>query len=141
MRCAAWCCATLCCAALCCAVGYELVRRIAAPSPFPRGPRRRTRLPAGPTCWHHVSVLPALGPPLAHPGMPYLSPQARKWFKGPVRNVDAGHKTTTLAEAAMRGELDETDSAFGNEGGEGAPEKAAQEGSDSDAVEKQFVVA
>jgi len=65
-------------------------------------------------------------PPTSTRTRPAPCPQARKWFKGPVRNVDAGHKTTTLAEAAMRGELDETDSAFGNEGGEGGPEKAAQ---------------
>ena len=43
---------------------------------------------------------------------------ARKWFKGPVRNVDQGQRTETLAEAAMKGELDETDSAFGTESGE-----------------------
>lgn len=36
---------------------------------------------------------------------------------GPVRNVDMGNKTEVLAEAFMQGELDETDSTFGNEGG------------------------
>lgn len=58
---------------------------------------------------------------------------ARTWFKGPVRNVDIGHKTETLADAAMRGELDETESAFGNESGQVTPPK--------DDPTKQFVVA
>lgn len=65
---------------------------------------------------------------------------ARKWFKGPVRNVDVGHKTDALAEAAMRGELDEADSAFGNEAGLGKGEeiKGTSTPPESDAP-KQFV--
>ncbi|KAI7843794.1 hypothetical protein COHA_002692 [Chlorella ohadii] len=65
---------------------------------------------------------------------------ARKWFKGPVRNVDMGNKTETLAEAAMRGELDETDSAFGNESGSKAGDTDQAE-LPADLEPKQFVVA
>lgn len=56
---------------------------------------------------------------------------ARKWFKGPVRNVDNGNKTETLAEAAMRGELDEDEGSFGESG-----EAAAKVKGDAD---EQFV--
>lgn len=65
---------------------------------------------------------------------------ARKWFKGPVRNVDTGNKTETLAEAAMRGELDEGEAGWGDEAGEGAPAKAETSSAEGEPKE-QFVVA
>ncbi|KAL4426983.1 hypothetical protein ABPG77_009544 [Micractinium sp. CCAP 211/92] len=65
---------------------------------------------------------------------------ARKWFKGPVRNVDTGNKTETLAEAAMRGELDEGESAWGGEAGDGAPAKNDASSAEGEPKE-QFVVA
>ncbi|PSC72663.1 amino-acid permease BAT1-like protein isoform X1 [Micractinium conductrix] len=64
---------------------------------------------------------------------------ARKWFKGPVRNVDVGNKTETLAEAAMRGELDETDSALGNEGGSTPSEEEAAAAAKAGEADKQFL--
>lgn len=72
-----------------------------------------------------------------HPSAPK---QARKWFKGPVRNVDTGNKTETLAEAAMRGELDEGESAWGGEAGDGAPAKNDASSAEGEPKE-QFVVA
>ena len=59
-----------------------------------------------------------------------------------VRNVDTGNKTGTLAEAAMRGELDETDSAFGNEAAAAAVDsgKASSEEEDGGKAQ-QFVTA
>ncbi|GAB4816144.1 hypothetical protein N2152v2_003190 [Parachlorella kessleri] len=55
---------------------------------------------------------------------------ARKWFKGPVRNVDTGNKTSTLAEAYMQGELDDNDSdgALANEKGSTGGGKESVEG-------------
>lgn len=43
-----------------------------------------------------------------------------------VRNVDVGNKTEALAEAAMRGELDETSSSDDAEGGKAAEGAAAK---------------
>lgn len=41
---------------------------------------------------------------------------ARKWFKGPVRNVDVAVKTACLAEAYQRGELDNSSEDEGKAG-------------------------
>lgn len=86
--------------------------------------------PAGSPCGTHLT--PARCPPSRR--------QARKWFKGPVRNVDTGNKTETLAEAAMRGELDEGEAGWGDEAGEGAPAKAETSSAEGEPKE-QFVVA
>ena len=54
-----------------------------------------------------------------------------------------GNKTEALAEAAMRGELDEAEETFGNEGGAFAAAKAAGESSDDDkaAAQPEFATA
>ena len=57
-----------------------------------------------------------------------------------MRNVDTGNKTETLAEAAMRGELDEGEAGWGDEAGEGAPAKAETSSAEGEPKE-QFVVA
>ena len=61
----------------------------------------------------HTSPAPTPTHPPTHP------PQ------GPVRNVDVGNKTETLAEAAMRGELDE-DGGSSADGGEAGTTKASK---------------
>ena len=59
------------------------------------------------------------------------------------RNIDVGNKTEALAEAAMRGELDEAEETFGNEGGAFGAAKGAGESSDDDkaAAQQQFATA
>ena len=54
-----------------------------------------------------------------------------------------GNKTEALAEAAMRGELDEAEETFGNEGGAFGAAKGAGESSDDDkaAAQQQFATA
>lgn len=84
--------------------------------------------------WRPVPVhidcifLPQLPPthPLSPPSPTPHKPQ------GPVRNVDVGHKTETLAEAAMRGELDEDEEGYGGENGSKVTNgKAAFEGEEA----------
>lgn len=48
-------------------------------------------------------------------------------LQGPVRNIDVGNKTETLAEAAMRGELDESEASYGGEAGAGSAAKPAKD--------------
>ncbi|KAL6776977.1 AOC1 [Auxenochlorella protothecoides x Auxenochlorella symbiontica] len=49
---------------------------------------------------------------------------ARKWFKGPVRNVDVAVKTACLAEAYQRGELDDASEPFTKSSDDGELEEA-----------------
>lgn len=65
--------------------------------------------------------------------------QAHKWFKGPVRNVDTGNKTEALAEAAMRGELDEGEAGWGAEAGDAAPAKHDASSAEADAKEQSVL--
>lgn len=109
-------------------VGLSMLAWVVSARKWFKGPgegEEASRRPLAPSSRPHASCLLLSTPPLHSTRRPLhcMLPPPTHTHSTAVRNVDVGNKTETLAEAAMRGELDETsssDDAEGGKAGEGA---------------------